>query len=78
VKVDEKAVMVLYRTMVRIRTCEESFIDPILNGEIRCPVHMCTGQEAVAAGVCLAPIMAAAQEAAKNWWFWLMVMARMR
>jgi TPP-dependent pyruvate/acetoin dehydrogenase alpha subunit len=38
--------------MLRIRLCEESLVDPILNGEIRCPVHLCTGQEAVAAGVC--------------------------
>lgn len=29
----------MYRTMVRIRVCEESFVEPILNGEIRCPVH---------------------------------------
>jgi TPP-dependent pyruvate/acetoin dehydrogenase alpha subunit len=42
----------LYRAMVRIRACEESFIEPILSKEIRCPVHLCTGQEAVAAGVC--------------------------
>jgi pyruvate dehydrogenase E1 component alpha subunit len=34
--------------------CEESFVDPILSREIRCPVHLCTGQEAVAAGVCAA------------------------
>ena len=46
--------MDLYRTMVRIRTCEESFVDPILAKEIRCPVHLCTGQEAVAAGICSA------------------------
>jgi len=44
----------LYRTMLRIRLCEESLIEPILNGEIRCPVHLCTGQEAVAVGVCAA------------------------
>lgn len=42
----------LYHTMLRIRSCEESFVQPILNGEVRCPVHLCTGQEAVAAGVC--------------------------
>ncbi|KHE92790.1 MAG: thiamine pyrophosphate-dependent dehydrogenase E1 component subunit alpha [Candidatus Scalindua rubra] len=41
----------LYQTMLRIRYCEESLMDPIINGEIRCPVHLCTGQEAVAAGV---------------------------
>lgn len=41
----------LYRSMLRIRMCEESFVEPILNGAIRCPVHLCTGQEAVAAGI---------------------------
>ena len=51
---DNKTIMNLFRTMVRIRTCEESFVDPILSKEIRCPVHLCTGQEAVAVGVCSA------------------------
>jgi len=49
-----ETVKALYRMIVRIRTVEESFVDPILKGEIRCPVHLCTGQEAVAAGVCAA------------------------
>jgi len=44
----------LYRSMFRIRVCEESFIGPIMRGIIRCPVHLCTGQEAVAVGVCAA------------------------
>jgi pyruvate dehydrogenase E1 component alpha subunit len=44
----------LYRMMVRIRLCEESFVEWILNGEIRCPVHLYTGQEAIATGVCAA------------------------
>ncbi len=44
----------LYRTMLRIRMCEESLVEPILKGEIKCPVHLCTGQEAVAVGVCIA------------------------
>lgn len=44
----------LYRTMVQIRVCEESFVEPILNGEVRCPVHLYTGQEAIATGVCAA------------------------
>lgn len=52
--ISKETAMGLYRTMVRIRTCEESFVDPILSKEIRCPVHLCTGQEAVAAGVCSA------------------------
>jgi acetoin:2,6-dichlorophenolindophenol oxidoreductase subunit alpha len=41
-----------YRQMLRIRICEESFIDPILQSIIKCPVHLYTGQEAVAVGVC--------------------------
>jgi pyruvate dehydrogenase E1 component alpha subunit len=44
----------LYTTMVRIRLCEESFVEPILNGEVRCPVHLYSGQEAIATGVCSA------------------------
>ena len=40
--------------MVKIRFCEESFVEPILSGEIKCPVHLCTGQEAIAVGVCSA------------------------
>jgi len=45
---------ILYRTMVRIRVCEESFVGPILNEEVRCPVHLYSGQEAIATGVCAA------------------------
>lgn len=41
-----------YRTMVRIRVCEESLVGPILTGEIRTPCHLYSGQEAVAAGIC--------------------------
>jgi pyruvate dehydrogenase E1 component alpha subunit len=46
--------LALLRTMLRIRFCEEALVEPILSGEIRCPVHLDTGQEAVAAGVCTA------------------------
>jgi pyruvate dehydrogenase E1 component alpha subunit len=42
----------LYQTMVRIRLCEESFVGPILKEEVQCPVHLYSGEEAVAAGVC--------------------------
>lgn len=38
--------------MVKIRACEEKMVDPILKGEIRCPVHLYSGEEAVAAGIC--------------------------
>lgn len=44
----------LYRTMIRIRLCEESLVDPILKGEVKCPCHLYSGQEAVATGVCAA------------------------
>ena len=41
----------LYCTMVRIRLCEESLVGPILSGEVRCPCHLYTGEEAIAAGI---------------------------
>lgn len=44
----------LYATMLRIRLCEESLVAPILQGAIRCPAHLYTGQEAVAVGLCAA------------------------
>lgn len=40
--------------MLRIRLCEESFVEPILKREIHCPVHLYTGEEAIATGVCTA------------------------
>ncbi|MDD5015727.1 MAG: thiamine pyrophosphate-dependent enzyme, partial [Atribacterota bacterium] len=42
----------LYRTMLRIRFCEESLVGPILKGEVHTPCHLYSGQEAVATGVC--------------------------
>lgn len=53
-KYSRKFLFDLYRTMVRIRLCEESLVPPILSGEIKCPVHLYSGQEAIAAGVCAA------------------------
>ena len=44
----------LYRTMVRIRFCEESLVEPILKKEVQCPVHLYSGEEAIATGVCAA------------------------
>ncbi len=41
----------LYRTMVKIRYCEESLIEPILDGTVKCPVHLTSGEEAIATGV---------------------------
>lgn len=51
---DERILLDLYRTMVRIRLAEESLVEPIQSGEVRCPVHLYSGEEAVAAGVCQA------------------------
>ena len=42
----------LYRTIVRIRFCEESLVESILKGEIQTPCHLYSGQEAVATGIC--------------------------
>jgi acetoin:2,6-dichlorophenolindophenol oxidoreductase subunit alpha len=44
----------LYWMMKRIRLCEESLVQPIISGEIRCPVHLYSGEEAIATGVCAA------------------------
>lgn len=42
----------LHEAMLKIRLTEDRLAGAILQGEIRCPVHLYTGQEAVAAGVC--------------------------
>lgn len=44
----------LYWMMKRIRLCEESLIQPISEGKIRCPVHLYSGEEAIASGICAA------------------------
>lgn len=42
----------LYQQMVRIRVIEESIASHYPEQEMRCPVHLSIGQEAVAVGVC--------------------------
>jgi len=42
----------LYASMLRIRMVEETIADHYAEQEMRCPVHLCIGQEAIAAGVC--------------------------
>lgn len=42
----------LYREMLRIRMIEEAIADLYAEQEMRCPVHLCIGQEAVAVGMC--------------------------
>lgn len=43
----------LYRTMLRIRLCEESLVEPILGAKVSCPCHLYSGQEAIATGICV-------------------------
>ncbi len=41
-----------YRSMLRIRRIEESLADRYAEQQMRCPMHLCIGQEAIAVGVC--------------------------
>jgi TPP-dependent pyruvate/acetoin dehydrogenase alpha subunit len=41
----------LFRQMLRIRMVEEAVANRYADGEMRCPVHLSIGQEAIAAGV---------------------------
>ncbi len=41
----------LYNEMLRIRTVEERIAELYSEQEMRCPVHLCIGQEAIAVGV---------------------------
>ncbi len=43
----------LLRQMKRIRFVEETIAERYSEWKMRCPTHLCTGQEAIAAGVCL-------------------------
>jgi acetoin:2,6-dichlorophenolindophenol oxidoreductase subunit alpha len=42
----------LYHTMLKIRLSEEGLAESILNGDVRTPCHLYSGQEAIAAGLC--------------------------
>lgn len=43
----------LYETMLRIRRFEEKLIEIYPAQDMKTPVHLCIGQEAIAAGVCI-------------------------
>lgn len=45
-------VLRLHKQMMRIRVFEEQLATLIEAREIKCPTHLCIGQEAIAAGVC--------------------------
>lgn len=42
----------LLRDMIRIREAEECMSDLVLAGEIKCPCHLYSGEEAIAVGIC--------------------------
>jgi pyruvate dehydrogenase E1 component alpha subunit len=44
----------LYRAMLRIRMIEEALANRYAEQQMRCPMHLCIGQEAIAVGVCAA------------------------
>ncbi|MBN1183209.1 MAG: pyruvate dehydrogenase (acetyl-transferring) E1 component subunit alpha, partial [Bacteroidales bacterium] len=48
----KELVLKLYKSMLRIRLAEESLVDPIIKGEIKTPVHLYSGEEAIASGLC--------------------------
>ncbi len=51
---DPAKLPILYELMLRIRRVEERIADLYSEQEMRCPVHLCIGQEATAAGACAA------------------------
>lgn len=51
--VNNKVLEELYRVMLTIRMFEERIANDYPQQEIKCPVHLCIGQEAIAAGVCI-------------------------
>ena len=48
----QKTRKLLYEMMLRIRMVEEKIAELYPEQEMRCPIHLCIGQEAVAVGVC--------------------------
>lgn len=46
--------LMLFRSMLRIRRVEEALANRYAEQEMRCPMHLCIGQEAIAVGVCAA------------------------
>jgi len=47
-----KRLLRMYETMVMIRSVEDALAEDIVRGLIGCPVHLYSGEEAVATGVC--------------------------
>ncbi len=51
-QIDSSTALALYRQMLLIRRFEEKVMELYPEQEMRTPVHLCVGQEAIAAGVC--------------------------
>lgn len=51
---DTERNLALFYSMLRIRRVEEALADRYAEQEMRCPMHLCIGQEAIAVGVCAA------------------------
>lgn len=49
---DREKLIMLYYNLLRIRMIEETIAERYSEWEMRCPVHFCIGQEAIAVGVC--------------------------
>ncbi|MBS3113786.1 thiamine pyrophosphate-dependent dehydrogenase E1 component subunit alpha [Candidatus Woesearchaeota archaeon] len=52
IKLNEIILIQIYKIMVLIRKFEEKIIELYSEQEMRCPVHLCIGHEAIPAGVC--------------------------
>lgn len=50
--ISKEDIIKLFKTMLRIRFSEESLVNPIIRGEIKTPVHLYSGEEAIASGLC--------------------------
>ncbi len=51
-KLSKETLLGLYSTMLKIRLFEEKIVELYPEQEMKCPVHLYIGQEAIAAGVC--------------------------
>jgi pyruvate dehydrogenase E1 component alpha subunit len=51
-KISKKIKKILFFEMLRIRTIEQNIASKYKEWEMRCPVHLSVGQEAIAVGIC--------------------------
>lgn len=51
---NQESKLAIFRSMLRIRRVEEALANRYAEQEMRCPMHLCIGQEAIAVGVCAA------------------------